>query len=151
MRYVIYDTSVHHFIRREAEKSLQRGSSRFSVHEIRQDSLNYASKLAVQMTAENLVKVRFSDNDSIFKTASDWDVFFAQDETTSMIRNTVPVKPSGGALEFIHKSIQEFCVAKCILGGLLDIVGLIFFVLGLERGITICAQFLLQNTNLFGH
>jgi ankyrin repeat protein len=115
VRYMIYDTFVQHFIRREAEKSLQLASSEFSVHEIMSDAIIYANKLAVKMTAENMVKVQFSDSDSIFKTESDWDVFFNQDETTSRIRRSVPVQPSGGALEFIHKSVQEFSVAKCIL------------------------------------
>ena len=43
---------------------------------------------------------------------SDWDVFFNQDATTTVIRNAVPVQPSGGGLSFIHKSVQEFFVAS---------------------------------------
>jgi ankyrin repeat protein/ribosomal protein L24 len=122
VRYVIYDTFVQHFIQREAEKSLQLASSEFSVHEIMSDAAMYANKLAVKMTTENMVKVRFSDNDSIFKAKSDWDVFFNQDEITARIRSSVPIQPSGGALEFIHKSVQEFCVAKCILDEVLSIM-----------------------------
>jgi ankyrin repeat protein len=122
VRYVIYDTFVQHFIRREAMKSLQLSGCKFSVHEIMSDAAMYANKLAVKMTTENMVKVQFSDNDSIFSVQSDWDVFFNQDEITARIRSSVPCQPSGGALEFIHKSVQEFCVAKCILDEVLTIM-----------------------------
>jgi hypothetical protein len=69
VRYLIYGTFVSYFIKREAEKSSQRESI-LSVNEILLDAVAYSSRLAVKMTQENIVKVRFSNNGSIFKAGA---------------------------------------------------------------------------------
>ena len=84
-----------------------------------------AEALAIEMTRQGQPKVTYEQTSQLvaIKEPSIWDKFFEEDrseagQVLSQVRKAAPINQNGNVYAMIHKSIQEYLVAKCLMGEL---------------------------------
>ncbi|KAK3280133.1 hypothetical protein CYMTET_12016 [Cymbomonas tetramitiformis] len=116
-RSQIYAMFVVMYVRREASKSLTRGTHEAGA--VEQEGAQYAQRLALTMVAENMTKVPLGSGSKLFHEKSVWDPFLRDGgELRVAAQKAAPVRCDGGVLTFIHKTVQEYLCAASLRANL---------------------------------
>ena len=112
-RFKLYECFVDHYVEREVTKRSTVGTVSITPDELRAEVILYSSRLAVTMTEEATPKVMLGTGSRFFAEATPFSVFF-DDPSMHVVRDASPLRVSATAVSFIHKSIQEYFVARAI-------------------------------------
>ncbi|KAK3248636.1 hypothetical protein CYMTET_41905 [Cymbomonas tetramitiformis] len=120
-RNQIYGMFVAMYMRREASKSLTRGT--YEAGTVEREGAQYAQRLALTMVAENMTKVPLGSGSELFHAKSVWDPFLRDGgELRAAAQKAAPVRCEGGVLTFIHKTVQEYLCAASLRASLHQIL-----------------------------
>ena len=126
-RFLVYSEFVSHWIERETSK-LQIRASSLTPEQFRAEVWEFSTRLACKMCCDSLTKVTYQPGSILFSNAVDdeWFYYFGVGDSVQSQRDSIrkasPLKESGGVFSFVHKSIQEFLVAKSIRDSVIDFV-----------------------------
>ncbi|KAK3265789.1 hypothetical protein CYMTET_25557 [Cymbomonas tetramitiformis] len=113
----IYSMFVAMYMRREASKSLTRGT--YEAGTVEREGAQYAQRLALTMVTENMTKVPLGSSSELFHEKSVWDPFLRDGgELRAAAQKAAPVRCEGGVLTFIHKTVQEYLCAASLRANL---------------------------------
>jgi hypothetical protein len=111
---------VQFWVGREAAKTLG-GMGPASAEDLIRDAPRLAEAFGVEMTRHGLSKVTYANRSSIAALAEEtvWDKFLtdssAAGDLLMAVRRAAPITKSGDVHSMVHKSIQEYFVAKSML------------------------------------
>jgi hypothetical protein len=120
-RFSIFAAFMVFWVEREAQKMLGAGGT-ISADDICRDAPRLAERLAIEMTRNSQPKVTYAKQSEVaaIQTPSVWDQFFADESTSAgkaltQLRKAAPISQSGNVYSMVHKSIQEYLVAKQLM------------------------------------
>ena len=89
-RYRIYKTFIRYYIQAEAQR---KHSNAISVIELDNEAYEFSTQLALEMTEENLTKVRYEQGQHRFREKTRWERFLGENgEAMEMIRRVAPIQ-----------------------------------------------------------
>ena len=89
-RYRIYKTFIRYYINAEAQR---KHSNAISVTELDDEAYEFSTQLALEMTEENLTKVRYEQGQHRFREKTRWERFLGENgEAMEMIRRVAPIQ-----------------------------------------------------------
>mgnify|MGYP001297852588 CR=1 FL=1 len=89
-RYRIYKTFIRHYIDAEARR---KQTNAISVNELNNEAYELSTQLALEMTEENLTKVRYEEGQHRFREENRWERFLGgTSEAMEMIRRVAPIQ-----------------------------------------------------------
>eukprot|EP00943_MAST-04B_sp_MAST-4B-sp1_P006156 g6156.t1 len=89
-RYRIYKTFIRYYINAEAKRKQTKA---ISVIELINEAYEFSTQLALEMTEENLTKVRYEQGQHRFREETRWKRFLGgNDEAMEMIRRVAPIQ-----------------------------------------------------------
>ena len=89
-RYRIYKTFISYYIQAEAQR---KHSNAISVIELDNEAYEFSTQLALEMTEENLTKVRYEQGQHRFREKTRWERFLGENgEAMEMIRRVAPIQ-----------------------------------------------------------
>ena len=110
----IYSSFIEKYTSHGLNKSFENRNC-MSPQTIAFESNQFACQLAVYLTQYGKSKLGKTIRSEIFQVDDETTLFFGTSEIIQAARSAAPVMERGGFLGFIHKTIQEYYVAKAII------------------------------------
>jgi len=89
-RYRIYKTFIRHYIDAEARR---KQTNAISVNGLNNEAYELSTQLALEMTEENLTKVRYEEGQHRFREENRWERFLGgSSQAMEMIRRVAPIQ-----------------------------------------------------------
>lgn len=123
-RAAIYKMFFLMWVEREASKAAGQRQG-ISAEVLRMEAIEFALQLAAYLSGKSKVVISQGKRSTLFAAKRDTDIFFKEDELTKAARSAGPLKKvssDGESVMFIHKTLQEYCAAVCVLRGITQAV-----------------------------
>jgi len=113
--YDLYEAFTNRFFSKKLKKlKFLKNPKKIELTETdyKKDLEEYSHQLAIKMAGQGISRVNYNNTGHLFRLKSTWDTFFHPNVHTREVRSGCPISSIGRSYAFMHKSLQEFFVAR---------------------------------------